>query len=364
MDDRLQRRLRDADPLTVGDGQLPAPARLDAIKEQLMLSETQGAGRVPGTPEAPGTPGTPAPRRHVMRPRAIGITALAASGLAAVLVAGTLLQPTGSALAWDPSPTAATPAQEAAAKAACAIPEMVPPAGEAGTVEGGQVTVGGPSVTLPDGAQGGAVGVTGGAQVPGGVITESTGGVMPPPFPTELPPLVYLELHGTGAVAILADEDTTAYCLLVKRDDGFELAGLHMPLGDGGSAGVGVIGAIGVAGGVDGASAGPTMSGMTLAGEGDFQVMAMATDYGNAKVGIMAGSAPEGAAKVIVKGGAADGATASVTDGRFALWAPRALDTETTIVALDASGAEIGSVKISGAPPEGAPVMIELEPEP
>lgn len=320
-----------------------------------MLSATENPG---------GSPGGSSSRRKALRPRAIGVTAMVAVGLAAVLVVGSLARPATSALAWDPSPTAATPAQEAAAKAACAIPEMVPLAGEAGTVEGGQVTVGGPSVTQPDGAQGGAVGVTGGAQVPGGVITESTGGVAPPPFPTELPPLVYLELHGTGAVAILADDDSTAYCLLVKRGDGFDLAGLHMPLGEGAAAGVGVIGAIGVAGGVDGASTGPTMSGMTLAGEGDFQVMAMATDYGDTKVGIMAGSTPAGATKVIVKGGAADGATANVTDGRFALWAPKALDTETTIVALDASGAEIGSVKISSAPPEGAPVMIELEPEP
>lgn len=299
----------------------------------------------PGMQPAPAN--RPASRFLGLRPRALAIPALVASGLAAVLVVGTLVQPAGSALAWDPTPTAATPAQEAAARDACTVPETIPPAriGETETTDGGQVTVSGPSVTGS------------GAQGEGGTIVQSTGApIALPQVPTELPPLVYIELHGTGAVAIFADADTTAYCLLVKRGDGFELAGLLMPVGDG-VMGVGtVVGATG-----EGPGAAVTTSGAMIAGEGDFQAIAMATEYGDAKVGIIAGTAPAGAATVEVSGGPADGATSTVADGRFALWAPKALDSATALVARDASGVEIGRVELAAPPTDGRPVPIEIE---
>ena len=64
MDDRLQRRLRDADPLTAADGQAPSPVRLDAIKEQIMQTDER-------------------PVRAAIRPAALGLVGLAAASLAA-----------------------------------------------------------------------------------------------------------------------------------------------------------------------------------------------------------------------------------------------------------------------------------------
>jgi hypothetical protein len=317
MDDRLQRRLRDADPLAAAEGQLPDPARLDAIKEHLMQTDAQDTRPRASRPRGLG-------------PRAIGISALAASGLAAVLVVATLVQPAGSALAWDPSPTAATPAQEAAARNACVVPDL--PAGDQGAP--GLVThLGGPDAP------------------------PSTGAAPQVQLRSELPPLVYLELHGTGAVAVFADEDTTAYCLLVKRGDGFELASLLLPAANG------VVGTGGPSqtsvGGGSGASTGPTMSRVMAAGEGDFQVAAMTTDYGDTQVGIIAGTTPANAATIAVAGGSADGAAASVSDGRFALWAPTALDASTTVIALDAAGNEIGRVQLAPHPDGAAPVVVD-----
>jgi hypothetical protein len=90
-------------------------------------------------------------------------------------------------------------------------------------------------------------------------------------------------------------------------------------------------------------------------GDGDFAVSAMAIDYGTRKVGIIAGSAPDGAATVRVKGGAADGATATVEDGRFALWAPGALEQAATVIAVDANGVEVGKVDLVAAPAPPTP---------
>ena len=356
MDDRLQRRLRDADPLTATEGQLPDPARLDAIKEQLMLSATENPG---------GSPGGSSSRRKALRPRAIGVTAMVAAGLAAVLVVGSLARPTTSVLAWDPNPTAPTAAQEAAATEACQIPEPPAVAGRESTdgepvpvtgtvsgttqvVEGGGAVAGGGTTVITEGEV-----PEGAIEVTEGTITTSEGELPAIELPTELPPLAYLELHGTGAVAIFADDDTTAYCLLVKKGDGFELAGLTIPMGDGSGAamGMGVVG--------EGAGTGTTISGMAMAGQGGFDVSAMATDYGDTSVGIIAGDAPEGAATVKVEGGPADGATATVDDGRFALWAPEALDASITLIALDASGGEVERVNLGAPPaPEGVDVPV------
>jgi hypothetical protein len=150
--------------------------------------------------------------------------------------------------------------------------------------------------------------------------------------------------RGTGAVANFADDATTAYCLLVEKGDGFELAGQTIPLGDGSGA------VVGVSAISERAGTGVAMSGMAMAGQGGFDVSAMAADYGATRVGIIAGDAPDGAATAKVKGGLADGATATVDNGRFALWAPEVMDAPITLIALDASGAEVERVEL-GAPP-------------
>jgi hypothetical protein len=302
---------------------------------------------------------------------------MVAAGMAAVLVVGSLARPATSALAWDPDPTAATDAQKTAAIEACQIPDAPVALGgdpedrTSGSVSGPAASglpeiVGRTEVVAGGGAvpSGGMVAIPEGAvEVSGGAVVTTDGavpGMDIPELPTELPPLAYLELHGTGAVAIFADDTTTAYCLLVARGDGFELAGLSVPLGDGQGGiamGAGVV--VGLSG--EGAGTGAVMSGMAMAGADGFDVAAMATDYGDAKVGIVAGEAPVGAATVRVEGGPADGATATVVDGRFALWAPKALDGPVTLVALDASGAEVARVEL-GAPPAGPPVVTELTP--
>jgi len=309
MDDRLQRRLRDADPLAAGDGTTPDPARLDAIKEHIMQTEAR-------------------PVRAALRPRAIGLVGLAAAGLAVVLVAGSLLRPSASALAWDPSPTAVSDAQRAAATKACAdgLPAAVM---EHGT---------------PVGPANQAAGGTGEKTSVGSPITVTTGTVPDssvPPIPATLPPLIGLELHGTGAVAIFADSKVTAYCLLVKDGDGLAMAALLFPdLGDGASAGVGSIGS---------GSGEQRAAGVVSAG-GDFTITALTTMYRSYSVGIIAGLAPAGTVKVKVVGGPADGATATVVDRRFAMWAPDDfLNVSATVEALDASGKVLGTQDL-GAP--------------
>ncbi|MEI7742917.1 MAG: hypothetical protein WCK58_04085 [Chloroflexota bacterium] len=331
MDDRLQRRLRDADPLIVVDGDLPDPARLDAIKEQLMQSETT-------------------PARPAFRPRALGLTALAATGLAMVLIVGTLVRPTGSALAWDPTPTAASDTQKADAATACAA--GLPTAG-------GGAPAGGVAVPAPDAS--GLPVIDGGGAVPGGgtvvggtaVTVGGDGGVVLPlpPMPTELPPLVTLELHGSGGVAVFADDHLTAYCLLVKDGEKLVSGGLMFPdLGDGTAAGVGTIGAAPGQGGSSGMVA--------VGGANGFEIAAMATTYKDQVVGIIAGQAPEVTATIKVAGGPADGATATADHGRFALWAPGSLqDQDITVTALDASGKVIATQSFAKAP--AAPVVTE-----
>ena len=153
MDDRLQRRLRDADPLTVGDGRLPDPARLDAIKEQLMQSED------------------PARSRPAFRPRALGLVGVVAASLALVLAVGTLVRPAGTALAWAPEPAAVSDEQKAAAEKACTENVVV----GSGTIQGG------------------------GGIVEGQRRGGSPARVIPAPI-TTVPPLVSLELHGNGGV--------------------------------------------------------------------------------------------------------------------------------------------------------------------
>ena len=323
-DDRLVRRLRDADPLAAGDGQTPDPARLDAIKEHIMQTEAR-------------------PVRAALRPRAIGLVGLAAAGLAVVLVAGSLLRPSASALAWDPSPTAASDAQRAAATKACTdgLPAAVVESGQAVPVIPGAAASGLPVISGT--STGGAVNVSGGSGIQtdtGSATTVTTGNgpmVPAPPIPSTLPALIGLELHGTGAVAIFADAKVTAYCLLAKDGDGFAMAALLFPdLGGGLSAGVG---AIGVAG-----SGGQQSGSVSVSAGGDFTLTALTTMYRSFSVGIVAGLAPTGAVKVKVVGGPADGATATVVDRRFAMWAPQDfMNQPAKVLALDASGKVLGT---------------------
>jgi hypothetical protein len=334
MDDRLQRRLEGADPLAAGVGTTPDPARLDAIKEQIMLTD-------------------PAPARSALRPRAIGLVGLTAASLAVVLVAGSLLRPTPS-LAWDPSPTAATAAQRDAATKACgtavssATLKASDPQGQPLPVPSGLpvINVGsnGPIVVQA------SAGAGGDGQITVTTGQASTGDTAPvrPALPTELPPLVGLELHGTGAVAIFADAKTTAYCLLAKDGDGFAMAALIFPdLGNGMSAAVGSIGEA------------TSASGMAMAAVGGgtgFSVSALTAEYKGQKVGIIAGYEPNAAVRARVVGGPADGASATITDGRFAMWAPDAsLDADTKLETLDASGKVVDSFPIGMPPmPSGA----------
>ena len=320
MDDRLQRRLRDADPLTAAAGLTPDPERLDAIKERIMQTETQ-VERAGG--------------RARLRPRAFGLTALAATALVAILIVGTLARPSSAVLAWDPTPTAVSADQRAAAAAACAA-GLPPAAGApgAGVPGGATVTSGGGAVT----DDGGIVPVGG------------DGGPVPslPSLPAALPPLVTLELHGSGGVAVFADDAVTAYCLLVKEGDRLVSGGLMFPDLGGATVGVGTIGA---------ATAEGSSSGMVQAIAADGWVLTrMRASYRGQRIGIIAGEVPAGAATVAVTGGAADGAAATVTQGRFALWAPGDdAGEDVTITALDAAGGVIGARSL--APPPDAPVV-------
>ena len=256
MDDRLQQRLRDADPLASADGLAPAAVRLDAIKEQVMETEQRTM-------------------RTAVRARPLGVVALGAASLAAVLIIGSLAQPGATALAWDPDPVPATDAQEASAYAACT-----------------------------EGAA--AVGTTGSSPGRGPAAPAV------PAMPASFPPLVSLELHGTGGVAILADEGTVGYCLLRQEGDGFVYGGLVLAAANSGS-------------------------------PDRLEVSAMSTEFEKTVLSIIAGTAPAGVAAVRIDGGAGDGGTATVVDGRFAIWVPGAImgGQGSDLVALDADGGEV-----------------------
>src|SRR5690349_7399676 len=136
MNDRLQRRLRDADPLTATDGSIPDPSRLDAIREHIM--ETNDVGL-----------------RSAIRPRALAGVGLAAVALAGVLVGASLLRPSATTLAWSAAPTPVSADQKAAAAAACesGLPSIAGPGEPAGgtVVNGGGA---GPTSVEAGGASG------------------------------------------------------------------------------------------------------------------------------------------------------------------------------------------------------------------
>ena len=274
MDDRLQRRLRDADPLTTADGQTPSPVRLDAIKEQIMQNDER-------------------PVRAAFRPRTLGLVGVTAASLALVLAVGTLVRPTGTALAWAPEPTAVSDEQKAAAEKACTENVVV----GSGTIQGGGGIVEGLD----------------------GEVRDREAPAIPAPV-TTVPPLVALELHGNGGVAILSDGTTTGYCLL--RWDGTTFTAGGLAFGMGAPAGF----------------------------EDGFLVSGMATEFEGQALGIVAGAAPERATVVKVVGGPADGGTATVLDGQFALWVPGMPgQDDVELVAYDAAGNELARQTLSRA---------------
>jgi hypothetical protein len=198
-------------------------------------------------------------------------------------------------LAWAPEPTTVTAEQRAAAEKACTENLVI----GSGAIEG----------------------------------LEGREGAMPslPPAPTALPPLTSLELHGSGGVAILADESMVGYCLLRWDGTTFTAGGLAL--------------------------------GPAEAPAGSFAVSGMSTEFEGQALGIVGGAAPSGAATVTVVGGPADGGTATVQEGRFAIWIPGTMgQDDVELVARDAEGREVGRQTLSRAGEE--PVIVTLTPDP
>lgn len=177
-------------------------------------------------------------------------------------------------------------------------------------------------------------------------------GAVPPSLPTAVPPLVSLELHGNGGVAILSDGTQTGYCLVKRDGDQFALVAVSVWAGGGASLSVG--------GGDSGTTTNGGVSGAAV-GDGTMDVTAMSTSSGGQSLGIIGGTTTNAdAATVRIAGGPADGGTATVTDGHFALWVPFALgDQPIQLVALDGAGAELGRVTLFGAPV--APIEVRTE---
>ena len=99
--------------------------------------------------------------------------------------------------------------------------------------------------------------------------------------PSTPPPLVGLELHGTGAIGILADAESTGYCLLGVEGGGFVYGGLAY------------------------GSSEPAPAGSLILG-------GMSTDFQGMEIGVVWGSAPEGVTTVRIDGGPGDGGIATV----------------------------------------------------
>lgn len=191
------------------------------------------------------------------------------AGIASAVVAATVIGGVGSstpALAWSPTPTAPTAADEAAATSACGADL------NAGSQRAGNEPV------------------------------------------FALPPLVALDLRGTGGLATFADANMTFTCLLVRNGDGFERGP--------------------VIGEETGNSTDPATFGI---------VSATSTEWDDGRtIAMITGVAPAGAAAVEIRIAGQPTATADVTDGRFAMWwFGTAESLSGTVSALDANGAEL-----------------------
>lgn len=171
------------------------------------------------------------------------------------------------ALAWSPTPTAATTADEAAASDAC------------------------------------------GADLYLGSELQRDGGALS----AELPPLVALDLRGTGGLATFSDDNLTLTCLLVRDGDGFERGPI---IGEESS---------------------------TTPDAGTAVVAAASTEWKDGRsIAMLAGVAPPGAATVKISTLGQPTATAVVKNGRFAIWWFGTVENLSgSVTALDANGVEL-----------------------
>lgn len=268
--DELQRRLRAADPLSADGAAVPEPARLDARIERILTSDGRPSGVVTAI------------RRG--RPRAIpaGLGALGVVAIAAAVMTGQLARP-APILAFDGVPSPVSETQRAAAVAAC------------------------------------------GEGLEGAWSDPSVRGRLDPPVPVALPPLAALELHGTGGVAVFADDASVAVCMLLADGDGWVRGPVVLDL--------------------------PRAAGESLSGVPSV----FGTEFAGTSITVIGGTAPEGAATMRLEGGPADGATATVTQDGYGIWVPGDYHPAPELVALDASGREISriSLEVQKGPAEG-----------
>ena len=216
-----------------------------------------------------------------------GVAVIAAVAASVVVVGGDGAR--SPALAWSPNPTAATAADEEAARAACTSPDLASPGN--GVVE------------------------------VSGFISASPGdtgaSALPSEMPTELPPLVSLDLRGTGGLAVFADDEWTFTCMLLMAGDRFETGPIMVsPTND----------------------LPPSDSLAVVAGS-------QMTWADGRSLAMVSGTAPSGAAKVELSLPGQPVAQADVVDGRFSIWWFGSFDPSTgSIRALDADGAEVSTV--------------------
>jgi hypothetical protein len=259
-------------------------------------------------------------------PYVAGVAVIAAVAATVVVVGGDGAR--SPALAWSPNPTAATAADEAAAREACTMPDLSSQRNGVVSVQG--VAIARPadaSTPLPelpssdepievkgDGSVSVSVGGAGGADASGGAMPEAaTLGELP----AELPPLVSLDLRGNGGLAVFADDQWTFTCMLLSSGDGFETGPIMVsPTDD-----VPASGTLGIVAG----------SQTTWA---DGRSLAM-----------VSGTAPAGATAVELTLPGQPVAQADVVDGRFSIWWFGSFDPSTgTLRALDAKGTELSVV--------------------
>jgi hypothetical protein len=301
-----------------------------------------------------------------MRPRSRTPFIAGAVAVSAVIATVVVVGGDGArspALAWSPTPATTTTADEAAARAACeaggnpavgstAIQvsgmAVATAAGSSGTIVVGNGVVGngvvGNGVAPGAPPEGGTIVVSAGSGEvsgpgipPGGTVVSGNGPLpnLPPP-PATLPPLVSLDLRGSGGLAVFADKDWTMTCMLVKSGSGFE--------------------------------AGPIMAAPTdhAAADGTFAITSgSGAAWGDGKsVAMVSGTAPKGSSSVRLDLPGQPSATTNVVDGRFSIWWFGKFDpSKGSLTALDANGAIVGSLSpmLPGAPtlPSGTPQPIK-----
>lgn len=206
-----------------------------------------------------------------LTPRSRGPLLTGVAGVVAVVTAGVVVAWPGTSsatLAWSPTPSAATDADETAARTAC-------------------------SADFLDDSQ----------------RYESISLL-------ELPPLVALDLRGTGGLATFSDDSMTLTCLLVRDGDGFERGPII---------------------GIDASMPSDPVSPEVVA--------ASSTEWDDGRmISMIVGTAPTAATSVEIAIADQETATATVTDGLFAMWWFGSVeDLAGTVTALDVNGASIGS---------------------